>query len=203
MLSLNAAKGDAARGDSGLAAVPGRQAEARAGIDQAISYAANIGAQNVHVLAGKSDSSVAAEAVFRDNLAYASGQAAKQGLNILIEPLNLRDAPGYHLSTVEHAAGIIQDLGADNLRLMFDCYHVQIMQGDLIKRLEAHLPIIGHIQFAGVPDRGEPNRGEVNYAGVFKALSAMGYTAPIGAEYRPRDGRAAGDLGWLAEFQSI
>ncbi len=141
--------------------------------------------------------------MFRKNLAYACELATPHGIGILIEPINHRNVPGYHLSMVEHAADIIADVAADNLRLMFDCYHTQIMQGDLIRRLEKHMPLIGHVQIAAVPDRGEPTAGEVHYAGVLSALSDMGYHAPVGAEYLPRGGGPAGDLGWLSGLQRI
>ena len=199
MLSLNTAPG----ASFGLAAMPGQEAEARAAIDQAVAYAAEIGAANVHVMAGKTDGGPAAEETFRQNLAFACTRAAAHGIGILIEPINHRDVPGYHLSRVEHAAAIIADLAQPNLRLMFDCYHTQIMQGDLTRRIEAHLPLIGHIQIAAVPDRGEPDAGEVNYPELLKSIAAMGYDRPIGAEYKPRGGDTAKGLGWLAPFQAI
>lgn len=203
MVGLNTSPGDTNRGDFGLAALPARVADGRKAIDQAIAYAAEIKARNVHVMAGVTDGSAKADEVFRRNLSYACDIAGPHGVGVLIEPINHRNVPGYHLSAVEHAADIIQDLGVKNLRLMFDCYHVQIMQGDLIRRLETYLPVIGHVQIAAVPDRGEPNAGEVNYCEILKALSAMGYAAPVGAEYVPRQGSSAGDLDWLAEFQAI
>jgi len=203
MLGLNTVPGDVAAGDFGLAALPGREPEARAAIEQAVAYAAEIGAANVHVMAGKTDGGPAAEETFRQNLAFACTRAAAQGIGILIEPINHRDVPGYHLSRVEHAAAIIADLAQPNLRLMFDCYHTQIMQGDLTRRIEAHLPVIGHIQIAAVPDRGEPDAGEVNYPELLKSIAAMGYDRPIGAEYKPRGGDTAKGLGWLAPFRAI
>jgi hydroxypyruvate isomerase len=203
MLGLNTVPGDLAAGDFGLAALPGREAEARAAIEQAVTYAAEIGAANVHVMAGKTDGGAAAEETFRDNLRFACDRAAAHGIGILIEPINHRDVPGYHLSRVEHAAEIIADLGQGNLRLMFDCYHTQIMQGDLTRRIEAHLPLIGHIQIAAVPDRGEPDAGEVNYPELLKSIAAFGYARPIGAEYKPRGASTAAGLGWLERFKAL
>ena len=200
MLGLNTAPGNMAAGDFGLAALPGREAEARAAIDQAVDYAAAIGAANVHVMAGKTDGGAPAEAAFRANLDFACDRAARHGLRVIIEPINHRDVPGYHLSRVEHAAEIIAALGRDNLKLMFDCYHSQIMQGDLISRIRQHLPLIGHIQIAAVPSRAEPDEGEVDFAWLVGAIRALGYTAPIGAEYKPRTGRTADGLAWLARL---
>lgn len=201
MLGLNTQRGNLAAGDFGLSALPGREAEARAAIDAAIAYGAAIGALNVHVMAGKSDGGAAAEATFRDNLRYATDAAARQGLSVLIEPINTRDVPGYHLSRVEHAAEIIAALDRPNLRLMFDCYHVQIMQGDLTRRIETHLPLIGHIQIAAAPDRGEPDQGELCYPQLLATIAALGYTRPIGAEYRPRGTDTRAGLGWLETFR--
>ena len=193
MLGLNTVRG-AAEGDFGLSALPGREAEAWAAIDQALAYAREIGAGAVHVMAGRSGGGEAAEAAFRDALAYAADRA--EGLTVLIEPINHRDAPGYHLATVEHAAGIVRDLGGP-LRILFDCYHVQITQGDLIRRFEGHRDLIGHVQIAAVPDRGEPDEGEIHYPHLIAAIRRAGWSAPIGAEYRPRHGATEAGLGWL------
>lgn len=204
MLGLNTVRGDLAKSEFGLSALPGREAEARAAIDQALDYAAAIGAGKVHVMAGITDGGAGAETTFRANLAYACEKAAPLGITILTEPINHRNAPGYHISTIEHGAAIIADLGLPNLRLMFDCYHTQIMQGDLVRRLETHLPVIGHVQIAAVPDRGEPDAaGEVNFPYVLKALAAMGYDGAVGAEYLPRDKSSRGSLDWLAPLQAI
>lgn len=197
MLGLNTSRGNVAGGDNGLSAIPGREAEARAAIDEAVAYAVAIGCANIHVMAGFTDRGEAAEDAFRANLAYACAQATPHGVAILIEPLNSRDAPGYHLSDMDHAISTIKAVGAPNLKAMFDCYHIQIMQGDLAKRLEASLPHIGHIQIAAVPDRGEPDAGEINYPWLLPAIDAMGWGGFIGAEYKPRAGTDAG-LGWMA-----
>jgi hydroxypyruvate isomerase len=195
MLGLNTSRGDPAAGDNGLCAIPERVDEARAAIRQAIHYAVAIGTPNIHVMAGKAEGEEA-HRTFLDNLDFACGLAAEQGKTILIEPLNTRDAPDYFLNTSTQACAIIEAVGRDNLKLMFDCYHLQIMEGDLTRRLERLLPVIGHIQIAAVPDRGEPDQGEVDYRFVLKALGRLGYQAPIGAEYRPRSTTNAG-LGWM------
>jgi hydroxypyruvate isomerase len=130
------------------------------------------------------------------NLAYACEKAAPLGITILIEPLNSYDAPGYFLSTTDQALEIIAEVGAPNLRLMFDCYHVQLMEGDITNRLTRLLPSIGHVQIASVPDRGAPDHGELDYGHVFRTLESIGWRAPVGAEYKP--GRPTDEtLGWL------
>ena len=196
MLGLNTRLGVNGANDFGVMALPGRQSEAREYIDEAISYAAAIGCRNIHCVAGKSGGGDEAEEVYRANLALACGLAAAQDITVLIEGINQRDAPGFHFSRVEQGIATIEAVGAANLRLMFDCYHAQIMQGDLTHRLRQSLPFVGHVQFAAVPDRGEPDRGEVNYPWLFDAIDAMGWDGFVGAEYRPRGTTDAG-LGWL------
>ena len=193
MLGLNTLRG--APGENGLAALPGREAEARAAIAQALDYAGRIGCKAVHVMAGFA-AGPKADATFAENLSFACDLAAAQGAAILIEPLNHYDAPGYFLRDADQAAGIIARLGRDNLRLMFDCYHLQIMQGDLTRLLTRMVPVTGHIQFAGVPDRGTPDRGEVNYRHIFDHIDAMGWDRPLGAEYRPQ-GTTGDSMGWM------
>lgn len=200
MLGLNTWPGDRSAGDFGLAALPGRVPEARAAIDQALDYAGEIGAGAVHVMAGRTGGGAEAEAVFRENLAYACERA--NGLTILIEPINQRDAPGYHLSRTTHAAEIVTALGSDNLRIMFDCYHVQVTEGDLLRRFEALRGLVGHVQFAGVPDRAEPDRGEVDFGWLLPRIAEAGWDSPFGAEYRPAGSTRAG-LGWLRDWRSI
>ena len=195
MLGLNTRRGNVEQGDNGLAALPGRVAEARAAIDEAIAYAVEIGARNVHVMAGF-DESDKAHRTFVENLTYACNQAAQSGLTILIEPLNRHDAPGYFLKTTDQAAHIIDAVDAPNLKLMFDCYHVGRTEGDLITRLGTLQPIIGHIQFASVPDRGPPGQGEIDYGAVFAAIDGLGWSMPLGAEYKPV-GPTHASLGWM------
>lgn len=199
MLGLNTLRGDVAAGENGLSALPGRSIEARAAIDQSIDYAALIGARCVHVMAGFAQGEVA-HATFVDTLRYACTQAAQHGMTILIEPLNSYDAPGYFLQTTAQAERIIAQVDARNLKLMFDCYHVQLMEGDLTHKLGALLDRIGHIQFASVPDRGAPDSGEVNYAHIFKVIEGLGYDQPLGAEYKPQ-GPTEPTLGWLRSMR--
>jgi len=196
MLGLNTVRGDVAAGDAGLAALPDRRPAARAAIDQAIGYANAIGARSVHVMAGNA-SGAAARDCFVDNLRHACRAGAATGLTILIEPLNRYDAPGYFLHDNAQVPGIIDAVGHDNLRLMFDCYHAQLSGGDVTHQLQRLLPLIGHVQIAAVPDRGAPDHGELDYRHIYRLLADLGYDAPLGAEYRP-SGRTEDSLGWLA-----
>jgi len=188
-------------GESGLAAISGREQEWASGFAHALDYAVAIGARSVHCLAGSvpPEQRPAAETVYVRNLARAAEAAAKAGIMLLIEPINPRDRPGYFLNRVEHAADIVGKIGAPNLRIQFDFYHVQIVSGDLIRRFEAHRALIGHAQIAGVPLRREPDEGEVNYPEIFAALDRLGYDDFVGCEYRPR-GRTEDGLGWAKPY---
>lgn len=199
MLGINTQRGDLGSGENGLSALPNRLVEARAAIDQAIDYACAINAKSVHVMAGFADGQTAHN-TFVDNLRYACALAENHDITILIEPLNSYDAPGYFLKTTDQAIAIIEKVGAPNLKLMFDCYHVQLMEGDLSNKLKILLDRIGHIQFAGVPNRGPPDQGEVNYKYVFNVIKALGYASPLGAEYKPH-GPTSQTLGWLKSLR--
>jgi len=199
MLGLNTAPGGP--GEFGLAALPERERDFDATFRQALDYAVTTGATAIHCMAGTvpPDRRVAAEAAFIRNLRRAADLAATHRIMLLIEPLNQRDRPDYFLCRVEHAADVINKVGRPNLKIQFDCYHVQIMQGDLIRRLEQHLPVIGHVQIAGVPSRAEPDEGEVSYPAICDALDRIGYKGWIAAEYRPR-GRTEDGLAWAAPY---
>ena len=198
LLGLNTIRGDVERGENGLCALPGREADAIASIDSALAYANAAGAEKIHVMAGFAEG-IAAHETFVANLTHACDMAAATGKTILIEPLNHHDAPGYFLQTSQQARAIIEAVARDNLKLMFDCYHLQIMEGDISRRLRDLMPLIGHIQIASVPDRAEPDHGELSYGHVFGVLEELGYSAPIGAEYKPRTDTEAG-LGWMKAF---
>lgn len=200
MLGLNTLRGDTAAGENGLCAVPGRGADAVAVIDQAIDYARQTSIPNIHIMAGNAAGDAAHE-TFIENLKYAAERAAEHGMTILIEPLNHYDAPDYFLKTSTQAVTIIDQVGAPNLKLMFDCYHIQIMEGDVSRRLQKLLPLIGHIQFASVPDRREPDGGELSYDHIFSVLNKLGYDRPLGAEYKPEHGTDDG-LNWLRNYQT-
>ena len=200
MLGLNTRLGANGADDFGLMSLAGREAEARANIDEAIDYARSIGCPAIHAVAGKSHQASGSEAIYRANLAYAADKAGAHDISVLVEPINQRDAPGFHLRSIEGSIETIQAVGAKNLKLMFDCYHAQIMQGDLTLRIRAALPYIGHIQIAAVPDRGEPDDGEINYPALLQAIDAMGWDGYIGAEYRPRGSTEEG-LGWMQAYK--
>ena len=151
-------------------------------------------------MAGKAEGD-SARGVFVERLRMAAQLAAAYGMTILIEPLNRHDAPGYFLRTTDQARSVIADVRAPNVKLMFDCYHVGRTEGDVTTRQRDLLPIIGHIQFASVPDRGAPDRGELNYRAVFSAIDDLGWSRPIGAEYRPA-GDTDATLEWMRTLQS-
>ena len=211
MLGLNTRPGDLASGEFGLAALPGREADARAAIDDAINYARAIGARAVHVMAGKpaEGEEKAAYETYLGNLAYACNKAAEKvgksdagaGLTILIEPINAYDVSGYFLQYAGFAEEIVTALGEPNLKIMFDSYHIQLMQGSLYRWIEHLLPLIGHIQISAVPSRAEPDEGEIAYDRLIPMIEGLGYDGHIGAEYRPR-GEVEDGLGWLAAFRA-
>lgn len=188
-------------GEFGYAAVPGRERDFDGLFARALDYISAIGGTAIHCLAGKvpPERRPAADRVFFGNLARAADLAAAKGITLLIEPINPRDRPNYFLNHVEHAADIIAKLGKPNVRMQFDFYHVQIVGGDLITRLEKFLPAVGHLQCAAVPTRHEPDEGEINYPAVFAAVDRVGYAGWIGAEYRPR-ARTEEGLSWGAPY---
>jgi len=200
MIGINSSAGNRNAGEFGLTALPGREIEAHAAIEEALRYAEAISAEAVHVMAGCAVGDDAEE-VFCKNLGYAASLAAGAGLTVLIEPLNPRDVPGYFLDGTARAERVISAVGAPNLKLMFDCYHLALMEGELEPLLKKHWHRIGHIQFAGVPDRGHPDRGDIDYPALFQHLDAWGYTAPLGAEYHPDGGDTEASLGWLQAFR--
>lgn len=195
MLGLNTRRGDVSIGENGLSALPGRESEARAAIDEALDYGKAVGAGAVHVMTGFAEGD-AAHQCFIENLSYASEPATARGMTILIEPLNRHDAPGYFLQTTDQARAIIEAVGAQNLKLMFDCYHVGRTEGDVTTRLTDLLDIVGHIQFAAVPSRGQPADSELDYRFVFREISKLGWDQPLGAEYKP-GGPTDPTLGWM------
>lgn len=198
---INTWPGDRATGEFGLAALEGREGEFRAAMAQALDYAGALDVAHIHVMAGVVPDKARAEPLYRANLESAAKDAAGVGVTLLIEPINGRDVPGYALTHTDQAARIIDAIGADNLRMMFDFYHVQITEGDVCRRFAKHQPIVGHVQVAAVPDRGEPDDGELSYPYVFRHLARLGYGGAIAAEYRPR-GRTEDGLRWLAGLRA-
>ena len=201
LLGINTVRGDVARGENGLGALRGREAEFQAGVDRAIGYAAEAGGTAVHCMAGRVAPADRAEArrVFVANLRTASAKAAVRGLALLLEPLNVVDAPGYFYSTLAEAAAVMAEADRPNIRLMFDAYHVGRTEGDVLAELERHSSRIGHVQIAAVPTRAEPDEGTFDYRAFLTRLAALDYQGWVGAEYKPRAGTDAG-LGWLSTF---
>ena len=199
---FNAPPGDVAAGERGLAALSTRRDEFRRGfVEQALPYAQALRCPRVHVMAGVVPTGAeraALRATFVENLAWAAREAASAGIDVLIEPINRRDIPGYLLNRQDDAHEIAGDVNAPNLRVQMDLYHCQIVEGDVAMKLRKYLPSgrVGHLQIAGVPDRHEPDLGELHHPYLFGLIDELGWTGHIGCEYRPRGGTSAG-LGWL------
>jgi hydroxypyruvate isomerase len=199
LLSLNTVPGTKQDGDFGLCALPNRRVEAKAAIDLAVDQADALSAKFIHVMAGKASGRDAHE-TFVDNLAYALNITRGLGVQILIEPINSYDVPGYFLKTVDQAIDIINEIGSTDLKLMFDFYHVERQQGSAITRFQAALNFVGHVQFASVPDRASPDHGDLDFDKVFKVLGAN-WSGFCGAEYRP-DGHTDASLQWLQNLNA-
>jgi 2-dehydrotetronate isomerase len=201
MACINAPAGSTSDNEFGLTALPGRQRDYRVSMTQALTYAASIDCPRVQALMGRAEGEHS-ERIAIENLKWACDQASIAGIEILIEPKNHRDVPGYFLTRIEHAAAMIDAVGANNLKILFDCYHVQINQGDLIRRFDTHRSLVSHVQIASVPARRAPDTGEIAYARVIKAFLDLGYEGCFGAEYKS-DGDVAAELGWLDEFRAV
>lgn len=201
MVGLNTALGPA--GSFGLASIEGQETAARQLIDQAIDYAISINAGYINVVAGLSAGQARAQSVYIENLAYACECAKKHGKMIVIEALNHRAVPDYHFNSVVQAVDIIDQVGADNLKLMFDVFHAQIVDGDIETLITDYVSYFGHVQISAVHDRGEPDQGEINFAYVLTALEAAGYTGYVGAEYKPRGADVESGLSWLEQFRRL
>ena len=206
---FNAPPGDWSKGERGIACLPGREAEFQAAIHTALEYAAALDCPRVHVVAGlvpATSSRAQLRSTYVANLRYAAAQAAAQGVDILIEPINTRDIPGFFLNRQDEAHALIAEIGAKNVKVQFDLYHCQIVEGDVASKIRHYLPTgnIGHFQIAGVPERHEPDTGELNYGYLFKVIdevsAACGWNGWLGCEYRPARGAVAGGtragLGW-------
>lgn len=194
---FNLPPGDWQAGDRGLAALPDRQAEFRESVKTALTYASATGVRRIHMMSGLADSGdKAARDTYRGSLAYLCDAAGAAGLDVLIEPINGRDMPGYFLNDFNQAADIITDFGLPNLKLQFDIYHRQIIHGDVLTGLRELMPLIGHVQIAAVPLRNEPGTGELDDFRILRELDSLGYSGFVGCEYRPARETVAG-LGWM------
>jgi 2-dehydrotetronate isomerase len=199
---FNMPPGDWAGGERGIAAMPGREAEFRDGVAEALRYAKAAGCRTIHAMAGlwpEGHDRALGERVYVENLHYAVDRLAPEGITTVIEPINTRDIPGYFLNTTGQAMAYIKRVGKPHLHLQLDLYHVQIMEGDLAHRIRALDGNYPHVQIAGNPGRHEPDVGEINYPFLFDLLDELGYTGWIGCEYRPKGETLAG-LGWAKKY---
>ena len=195
---FNMPPGDWAAGERGLAALAGREAEFEQGIEEVLRYAPALGCTRVHCMAGIADPTARNEEIYKASIRKACRALKPFGIDVLIEPINTRDMPGYFLHDTHHARTLIEELAEPNLGLQFDCYHCQIMEGDLTTHLIDLKHLIRHVQIAGVPGRNEPDTGEVNYAHIFRVLDDIGYGGWVGCEYNPRNGTEQG-LAWIRD----
>jgi hydroxypyruvate isomerase len=196
----------------GTASIPGREKEFQQGVEMALRYAAALHCPRIHVMAGLlgvGHTHASNHATYVNNLKWAAALAAKQGLDVLIEPINTRDIPGFYLNRQDQAHSIIEEVGASNLKVQMDLYHCQIVEGDVAMKIRQYLPTgrVGHFQIAGVPERHEPDIGEINYPYLFDVIDEVSKTCNwqgwVGCEYKPKLGGQAGGtsagLGWLAK----
>jgi len=195
----NLPAGDWGAGERGIAILPERKKEFREGVDRAVAYARELSCRQLNCLVGivpeGSDGRLLHHTLV-DNLAYAAGELAREGIRLLVEPVNTRDIPGFYLNRTDQALALIEAVGSDNLHLQYDIYHMQVMEGDLARTIERNLPRIAHVQLADNPGRHEPGTGEINYPFLFRHLDAIGYDGWVGCEYKPATDTVAG-LGWL------
>jgi hydroxypyruvate isomerase len=201
---FNLPPGNFDAGERGLACLPDRVEEFRSGVGKALEYADALGCSKLHCMAGLKPSDRPereAYETYLGNLAYAASQCRSAGRMLLVEPINARDIPGYLMNTTTLARQVIGEVGADNLKLQLDLYHLQISEGDLAMRIRANADLTAHVQIAGVPDRNEPDIGEVNYPFLFDVLDETGFDGFVGCEYRPR-GRTEDGLGWFEPFRA-
>lgn len=198
---FNLPPGDWAGGERGIAALSGREEDFRRSVTEALVYADATGVRRLHAMSGLADpEDPNARRTYVDNLRYAADICGARGITLLIEPINTRDMPGYFLRDFGVATDILRELDHSHLKLQFDVYHRQILHGDIIMGLRALIGDIGHVQIAGVPDRHEPDTGEIAYPAIFAELDGLGYDGFVGCEYRPRHHTLDG-LGWLATLR--
>lgn len=198
LVLFNMPPGNWNAGERGIACLPGRQAEFRAGVDRALEYAERLSCRMIHCMAGivpPGLSPVTAAALYAANLSWAAERAHAAGVLLAIEPINHRDMPGFHLNTMQQGADIVEAIGRDRLGLQFDVYHCQVTEGDVTSRMAALMPVIAHMQIADVPGRHEPGTGEIAWPFVFEQMDALGYQGWVGCEYRPAGDTVAG-LAW-------
>ena len=195
----NLPAGDWGKGERGIAIFPERVDEFKAGVTKAITYAKALKCGQLNCLVGVMPQGADAKKhhdTLIANLKFAASALKNEGIKLLIEPINTRDIPGFFLTRTQQALDIIAEVGSDNLYDQYDIYHMQIMEGDLARKIEANLPKIAHIQLADNPGRNEPGTGEISYPFLYEFIDKIGYKGWIGAEYKPKTDTVAG-LGWL------
>ncbi len=206
---FNSPAGDWEAGERGLAALPGREKEFREGFMLALEYAQELHCPRIHAMAGIAPAGTDRGhllSVYTANLAWAAEQARGAGVQLLIEPIARRNMPGFFLNRQEEAHAIAARIGALNLKILFDLFHCQVEEGDLAVRIRKYLEDpkqtrIGHLQIAGVPERHEPDTGEVNYNYLFDLIDGLGYEDWVGCEYIPAGATSAG-LGWFQRWKN-
>jgi hydroxypyruvate isomerase len=199
----NLPAGDWNKGERGIACLPGRETEFQEGVGKAIEYAKALKCPQVNCLAGLTPAGVPADKVRKTlvaNLRFAAAALEKEGIRLLVEALNDKDVPGFYLVRTADVLALIQEVGHPNVYVQYDVYHMQIMEGNLTKTIQANLDKIAHIQIADNPGRNEPGTGEINYPYLFKTIDAAGYQGWIGCEYKPA-GKTEDGLGWLQPFR--
>lgn len=211
---FNAPPGNWEGGERGVACLPGREQEFREGVAKALSYAHALACPRVHVMAGllpAGKERADLRATYVDNVRWAANEAARQGVDILVEPINTRDIPGFFLNRQDHAHELIEEIAAANAKVQMDLYHCQVVEGDVAMKIRKYLPTgrVGHFQLAGVPERHEPDIGELNYEYLFKVIDEVsqqcGWSGWIGCEYKPSRGATRGGtsegLGWFQRWR--
>jgi hydroxypyruvate isomerase len=198
----NLPAGDWEAGDRGITCLPDRVGEFQDGVGQAIDYAKTLGCSRLNSLAGIAPDGADRDRLTQvtvDNLRFAAAACSAAGITLLIEPINTQDIPGFFLSRTSQAVAIIEAVGADNLKLQYDIYHMQIMEGNLVRTIDAHLGRIAHMQLADNPGRHEPGTGEINFPFLLSRIDALGYAGWIGCEYKPRTKTEEG-LAWVRPY---
>ena len=194
--------GDWGKGERGIGCHPDRVGEFQDGVGKALEYAKALGCKQLNCLAGIAPAGIAPEKLretFVNNLKFAAPKTKAAGIRLLMEPINTRDMPGFYLNHTQQALDLIREVGSDNLYVQYDIYHMQVMEGDLARTIEANLALIPHMQLADNPGRNEPGTGEINYPFLFQHIDRIGYQGWIGCEYKPKTTTDTG-LSWARPY---
>jgi hydroxypyruvate isomerase len=196
---FNLPPGDWSAGERGIACIPGREGEFRKSVELGLKYATQLGVRRLHAMAGippRSSDPAACRATYIANLKYAAEQLVRDEITLVLEAINTRDMPFFFVSRQEETNAICEAVGAPNVKMQMDLYHMQVMEGDLATTLKRYMHRCGHVQVAGCPERNEPDTGEIRYEYLFRLLDELNYTGWIGCEYRPK-GKTSEGLGWF------